>query len=98
RFSRDWSSDVCSSDLSTIGVTGNFDRNNTTTTFLTATRFFNNIADDYVARLQTPPNPKLRWESSRTFNAGLDLGLLANRFVVSEIGRASCRERVGVWV
>ncbi len=80
-FNNEWISEL--SLRSTIGVTGNFDRNNSTTTFLTATRFFNNIANDFVARLQTPPNPKLRWESSRTFNAGLDLGLLANRFVIN---------------
>ncbi|QBQ40969.1 SusC/RagA family TonB-linked outer membrane protein [Sphingobacterium psychroaquaticum] len=68
---------------STIGLAGNFDRANTTSTYLVATRFFNNIANDYVARLQTPPNEKLRWEKSRTFNAGLDIGLLDNRFALT---------------
>jgi outer membrane receptor protein involved in Fe transport len=65
------------------GLTGNFDRSNSTTTFLVATRFFNTIANDYVARLQTPPNPKLRWERSETFNLGADIGLLNNRFSLS---------------
>ncbi|MFD2556238.1 SusC/RagA family TonB-linked outer membrane protein [Sphingobacterium tabacisoli] len=67
----------------TTGLTGNFDAGNSTTTYLTAYRFFNTIADDYVARLQTPPNPKLRWEGTRTFNTGFDLGLLHNRFTLS---------------
>lgn len=67
----------------TLGVTGNFDRGNTTTTYLTAFRFFNALANDYVARLQTPPNPKLRWESSRTFNAGIDVGIINNRFLLT---------------
>lgn len=67
----------------TTGLTGNFDARNTTTTYMTANRFFNTIADDYVARLQTPPNPNLRWEGTRTFNTGFDLGLLSNRFTVS---------------
>lgn len=67
----------------TVGLTGNFDRNNQTSTFLVATRWFNSIADDYVARISTPPNPKLRWERSKTFNLGLDLGILNNRFTMA---------------
>lgn len=67
----------------TYGLTGNFDRNSTTTTYLVATRFANAIANDYVARLNTPPNPKLRWERSQTFNLGTDIGLLAGRFSAS---------------
>ena len=71
----------------TTGLTGNFQRGGigvtTTTTYMTANRFFNSIANDYVARLQTPPNPKLRWEATRTFNTGFDLGLLHNRFTLS---------------
>ena len=64
----------------TYGLTGNFDRSSLTTTYLVASRFFNAIANDYVARLQTPPNPKLRWERTQTFNLGADVGLLKNRF------------------
>lgn len=67
----------------TYGLTGNFDRDNSTTTFLVAKRFFNTIANDYVARLQTPPNPKLRWERSKTFNLGTDISLLKSRFSLS---------------
>ena len=65
------------------GLTGNFDRLNSTTTFLVARRFINTIANDYVARLETPPNSKLRWERSKTFNLGADIGLLNNRFSLS---------------
>jgi TonB-linked SusC/RagA family outer membrane protein len=67
----------------TYGLTGNFDRSSSTTTFLVASRFFNAIANDYVARLSTPPNPKLRWERSQTFNLGADIGLLSGRFSVA---------------
>ncbi|MNK15009.1 TonB-dependent Receptor Plug Domain protein [compost metagenome] len=67
----------------TYGLTGNFDRRSTTTTYLVATRFMNALANDYVARLSTPPNPKLRWERTQTYNFGADIGLLNNRFTMS---------------
>jgi len=67
----------------TYGLTGNFDRNGQTTTYLVASRFFNAVANDYVARLSTPPNPKLRWERSETINLGADAGILNGRFSVS---------------
>lgn len=67
----------------TYGLTGNFDRLSQTTTFLVASRFFNAVANDYVARLSTPPNPKLRWERSETFNLGADAGILNGRFSIS---------------
>ncbi|ERJ58154.1 SusC/RagA family TonB-linked outer membrane protein [Sphingobacterium paucimobilis] len=80
-FNTDFISEL--SFRTTVGVTGNFDRDGQTTTYLTATRFFNTIADSFVARLQTPPNDKLRWESTRTVNAGVDVGVLHNRFTLS---------------
>ncbi|MFA4866797.1 MAG: SusC/RagA family TonB-linked outer membrane protein [Pedobacter sp.] len=67
----------------TYGLTGNFDRNTQSTTFLVARRFFNNVINDNVARLDTPPNPKLRWERSRTFNLGTDIGMLKGRISIS---------------
>jgi TonB-linked SusC/RagA family outer membrane protein len=67
----------------TYGLTGNFDRSSLTTTYLVASRFLSTITNDYWARLSTPPNPKLRWERSQTFNLGADLGLLANRFTMA---------------
>lgn len=67
----------------TYGLTANFDRSSQSTTYLVASRFFNAIANDYVARLSTPPNSKLRWERTKTVNLGTDIGILNGRFSVS---------------
>ncbi|MEQ7798952.1 SusC/RagA family TonB-linked outer membrane protein [Pedobacter sp. ASV1-7] len=67
----------------TYGLTGNFDRNNNSTTYLVARRFLNTVINDYVARIDSPPNPKLRWERSRTFNLGADIGVLRDRISMS---------------
>lgn len=67
----------------TLGLTGNFDRNNQSSTYLVATRFFNATANDYVARVATPPNAKLRWERTKTYNIGLDLGILKDRITLN---------------
>jgi len=67
----------------TYGLTGNFDRNNQSTAFLVARRFFNTVVNDNVARIETPPNPKLRWERSRTINLGTDVGILKGRVTMS---------------
>lgn len=67
----------------TYGLTGNFDRSSLTTTYLVASRLFNAVINDYFARVNTPPNPKLRWERSQTFNLGTDIGLLGNRFTMA---------------
>lgn len=64
----------------TAGLTGNYDR--TTTPLLTATRTFQAIFNDYRARVNYY-NPKLRWERTRTINAGVDVGLLKGRFQVT---------------
>lgn len=64
----------------TGGLTGNYDL--TTTPLLTATRTFQAIFNDYRARVSYY-NPKLRWERTRTINAGVDIGLLKNRFQVT---------------
>ncbi|WP_423737876.1 SusC/RagA family TonB-linked outer membrane protein [Chitinophaga caseinilytica] len=64
----------------TAGLTGNYDRE--TTPLLVATRTFQAALADYRARVNYY-NPKLRWERTRTINAGLDLGLLKDRFQVS---------------
>lgn len=76
-FHVDWISQL--NLRATMGLTGNFDRSNQSSTFLVANRFFNTIANGYVARIDTPPNAKLRWERTKTYNVGLDLGLLHNR-------------------
>ncbi|WP_341835323.1 SusC/RagA family TonB-linked outer membrane protein [Chitinophaga pollutisoli] len=64
----------------TAGLTGNYDR--TTTPLLTATRTFQTAFNDFRARVSSY-NPKLRWERTRTINAGVDVGLLKNRFQVT---------------
>lgn len=67
----------------TVGLTGNFDRSNQSSTYLVARRFFNATANDYVARVDSPPNAKLRWERTKTYNVGLDLGILKDRITLN---------------
>ncbi|SHM80102.1 TonB-linked outer membrane protein, SusC/RagA family [Chitinophaga jiangningensis] len=64
----------------TVGLTGNFDK--TTTPLLTATQRYQVNLNDFALRVSNY-NPKLRWERTRTFNVGMDLGLLRNRFQVT---------------
>jgi len=68
----------------TYGLTGNFDRE--TSPFLIASRFYNNVVQDYISSISTPPNPKLRWERTRTANIGLDVALLKGRISASVEG------------
>jgi hypothetical protein len=59
-----------------LGLTGNFDRSGRTSPAMIA-RYITNTAVDgggYM-RLQTPPNPLLRWERTRSFNTSVDIGL-----------------------
>ena len=62
----------------TYGLTGNFDRSGSTTPLLVGRRYFSNDAKEYYVRVSTPPNDKLRWERTKTFNAAVD-GELFNR-------------------
>ncbi|MBV7529626.1 SusC/RagA family TonB-linked outer membrane protein [Chitinophaga sp. sic0106] len=64
----------------TVGLTGNFDK--TTTPLLTASQRYQVNLNDFALRVANY-NPKLRWERTRTFNLGVDLGLLRNRFQVT---------------
>lgn len=57
------------------GLTGNFDRTGSTTPVMVGRRMYLPAVGDYVVRLSTPPNPKLRWERNRSVNVSLDLGL-----------------------
>lgn len=66
----------------TYGLTGNFDRSGTTTPLLVARRYFSNVFGGYYTRVQTPPNPKLRWERTKTLNIGLETELF-NRLRIS---------------
>ena len=80
-FDIDWISQL--NLRATMGLTGNFDRENESSTYLVARRFFNAIANDYVARIDSPPNAKLRWERTKTYNFGLDVGLFKNRITLN---------------
>lgn len=57
------------------GLTGNFDRSGLTTPVMVGRRSYVPAVGDYVTRLSTPPNPKLRWERNRSVNLSVDLGL-----------------------
>lgn len=58
-----------------FGVTGNFDRSGATTPVMVGSRRYYASIDDYIIRLTTPPNAKLRWERNRSINTSLDFGL-----------------------
>src|SRR5690606_40660206 len=83
RFSRDWSSDVCSSDLSSRFVRKGLDR---------ALRLSSARA---IVRAPTP-DMYVSLVASRLLRDGLYMIDGTAVLVWSEIGRASCRERVGV--
>lgn len=56
------------------GLTGNFDRSGSTTPVMVASKRYLSAIQDYVVRLQTPPNPYLRWERTRSINLSTDIG------------------------
>lgn len=66
----------------TYGLTGNFDRSGATTPLLVANRYFSNVFGGYYTRIANPPNPKLRWERTKTLNIGIETQLF-NRFDLS---------------
>ena len=60
------------------GVTGNIYQG--ATSYMTATSGdINTITNLPVGIIESPANPNLRWEQSRTGNVGLDFSLLSNR-------------------
>ena len=60
------------------GLTGNIDQS--TSSFLTARIYNNTIVDNTKsASIQTPPNDKLRWEKTASYNVGVDYMLFGNR-------------------
>lgn len=67
----------------TLGLSGNFDPS--TTPLLVATRSAQPNTNDLRSRVDgnNPYNPKLRWERTKTFNVGLDLGFFKNRLQAS---------------
>ena len=58
-----------------FGLTGNFDRSGATTPVMVGRKTYLPAINDYVVRLTTPPNPKLRWERNRSVNLSLDFGV-----------------------
>lgn len=59
-----------------FGLTGNFDRSGSTTPVMVASKRYYTSVNSYVTRLSTPPNPKLRWERTRSLNLSLDFGFM----------------------
>ena len=64
----------------TTGLTGNYDP--TTTPLLVATKTFQTTLNDFRARVNYF-NPKLRWERTQTYNAGIDFGVFKERLQIS---------------
>src|SRR5690606_41034243 len=96
RFSRDWSSDVCSSDLGLLGrvIDGAGEPLDGRGPL---------YLDDHVRLTGTPMNPLLREPIERTLDVGirainslLTVGRGQRLGLFAEIGRASCREGVEV--
>ena len=59
----------------TYGLTGNFDRSGSSTPLLTVRRLFNSYIGSYYERVSNAPNPKLRWERTKTLNIGVETEL-----------------------
>src|SRR5690606_39330966 len=94
RFSRDWSSDVCSSDLCRSPVA-----------FPYITSLPTNIPTPEPAAARTGEFPAGQSPPARAIDRlrlpgpmALVVGVLFSRVALTEIGRASCRERVEVAV
>src|SRR5690606_41172210 len=98
RFSRDWSSDVCSSDLQPIATSTDQSSEIAQALAATGNSELEELAKSLAASrrplvatlLETDTNP------ASVPEAYLKLHLLSHRLV--KIGRASCRERVSVSV
>src|SRR5690606_39785370 len=92
RFSRDWSSDVCSSDLIDVIAPGQHAQVVAT---IEASR--KAVAGDYVTNLEAKTPEKTATASLRvSVRTPLLWGWLGILIILGalEIGRASCRERV----
>src|SRR5437870_9862177 len=81
RWPRDWSSDVCSSDLAVI-VSPDVQINGLSST---------ELQDIYQGRITN-------WAQVGGPDEPITVVLHSNDSVTTEIGRASCRERVEIWV
>src|SRR5690606_40100408 len=95
RFSRDWSSDVCSSDLEVRGfLLGVEDRQRRNAEHLIATRTTHRVNAGKAAAI---PHGLLRRVSAGPHIFGyLQLALSLHQLIEEwQIGRASCRDREG---
>src|SRR5207302_5649746 len=96
RFSRDWSSDVCSSDLIGLNVLKHTRHEPITRVFVIEEcwpKKFNLPDAIWKMRYDDPKNVQKYY---RQRVALLPDGTVTQLFTSWEIGRASCRERVGV--
>jgi hypothetical protein len=59
------------------GLTGNIDQN--VSSYLTANIAVNEVNNQKMATLNTPPNDELRWEKTSSWNFGLDFSFLRHR-------------------
>ncbi|MBB6500697.1 SusC/RagA family TonB-linked outer membrane protein [Pedobacter cryoconitis] len=69
---------------SSYGIQGNIDKNTSPMIvgrYKTAEILPGNVEN--TISVESPPNDKLRWEKTTTYNAGLDLGLFNNAFQVT---------------
>src|SRR5207302_2549981 len=95
RFSRDWSSDVCSSDLHSEFVSAPAERSP-----IQCTMFYRFVMEGAVgySRLDAFVDETLAHaRAGCEENKGLDWLRRAAQAGQPEIGRASCRERVAMW-
>src|SRR5690606_41089749 len=92
RFSRDWSSDVCSSDLLFPGVAETFHR-------WMGCGLFEEPVDVLVQRINKRAYVRKRWQEVKVLildEVSMVSKELIERF--DEIGRASCRGSVCSWM
>src|SRR5690606_40698792 len=95
RFSRDWSSDVCSSDLLNVVCK---DPDNAVALF-SASWFFLEFHQRYVKIVDAALNQFFHQNFCFFYSiANGRFIVFFRRQAVAEIGRASCREREWVWV
>src|SRR5690606_41027563 len=82
-FSRDWSSDVCSSDLTNKGIT------------ISAVLYFNNKGQliNFISDDRTDVSDMKQYRFSTPVHRYKNINGM-NILAEGEIGRASCRERV----
>src|SRR5690606_40884092 len=91
RFSRDWSSDVCSSDLNSVININVPDRPYAELTGIEVTRLGHRQRSDNPVQTINPRGKECYWISAAGEVADAGPG---TDFHAIEIGRASCRERV----